>query len=266
MKKTIVLTSSLLLLTSLFASAESHESHEKQGVWDELTAQATFGFESEQVDEGQQAADAIITNNLELSLNGIYGGVETTLPVHDDSNKNYEVNFYIGYTTLLENIITLDIGYTYNWFPENRSNEDNVSDTHEYSLSLSLEAPFNPSISFANDIDKDQIILELSTNHTVDLASIAANTELELNAYLGMVDTDDLGADQTSNTRDNRSDANGYTYWGVSADYIYNFSDNAQGSLGVRYAANNDGDSGIDNQTGDRESNLWWGLAFSAGF
>jgi len=238
--------------------------------WSQFSMYSQFGYENEYVFRGQQLADDSFQGFVEANLEGFYTGIWTNLPFANNDNNRFddEFDFYLGCTIPVNEEIQADVGFRYYWYPED-SNLD-INRTREFHVGLSLtQALFTPSVYFYYNTDLQQTLFEFSGSKLFDIGDIIPNTNLSFKGYLGILDAYNLDADQSeliTRFAYARGDNNGYVYWGLNADIIYNFTDTVSLIIGVRYSGNNDGESFIDTQTGSRSDNLWWGIAFNAGF
>ena len=245
---------------------------------DDLSISGSFDYETEYVFRGHDLSDHSFQPGVEFGyglLGGdLYTGVWSSHEISNTDDVNTEVDFYIGYAYDLTEFslcdqtvsipVTLDVGFTYYMFPDSVL----VDRSREVYVGVSLDSLLNPALYYYYDFDKEQSVLELSVGHSVDLSEfIPVDSSLELGAYWGFVDADDVAAGQGG-----VDVANGYSYAGVSADVVYPLSQTASASIGVRWAINNDGDSSpvpaaaassLSGTTNSAEDTLWFGTTLS---
>lgn len=236
--------------------------------WSDLSIDTQFGYENEYVYRGQQLADNSFQGFVEASLGGFYTGIWTNLPFSNDNNSfNDEFDFYLGCLTPINEYLQGDMGFKYYFYPED--NDVDIDRHRELHFGLSfIQAPFTPSVYLYYDVDFKQTVFEFSGSKVLDLSNIIPNSNLSFGGSLGLLHADNLDAGQTNSARSSngKGEGNSYAYIGLNADLIYNFTDNDSFIIGVRYSRNNDDNSFIDTQTGDREDNIWWGIALNSGF
>ena len=274
MKKQIIALATTALFGASYAVAQVDLS--------DLSVSTSMAFESEYIFRGKQKTDEAFQPSVELGMGGLYGGVWTSQPADDDgaSNQDSEVDLYLGYGMDLTDMVSLDAGFTYYLYPEQEGETSlpggltGVDRSRELYVGVAADVMLHPAAYLYYDLDLEQIVIEFSGGYSFDLSDFVSGSSLDLTGYVGFIETDDFSAGQISNPILN-SITNGYTYWGLSADYTYSFTDAASMSVGVRYAENNDnggpGTNPVLDGTGysvplDRQDHLWWGASFSAGF
>jgi uncharacterized protein (TIGR02001 family) len=239
----------------------------------DLSMSTTFGFESEYVFRGKQVSDESFQGSVETSISGFYAGVWTSQPIADITNPAHaqttgnEVDLYTGYTFGFYEGFTADVGVTYYWYPDSLPGPFSVDRSREVKFGLIYDHILSPSVYFYYDFDLEQTTLEFSAGYEYDTSEWISSTTLAFSGNLGFVDADDRFAGQTTVPAALKGlENNGYTYYGLTADLSYSFTETANASIGVRYTGNNDEDA-ISNFAGfKREGNFWWGISFSAGF
>ena len=208
----------------------------------QLSISSTFAFESEYVFRGVQFADESFQPSVELSHGGFYIGTWVNQPIVDPGAAFLnEVDFYGGYGFSLGEVISVDIGATYYWFPEEPTSAD---ETREPFIGLSADVLFTPTVYFYYDFDLDTFTAELSASHSIELSDTLEGSTLDIGIYGGFVVPDTGGGD--------------YNYFGGSIDWGYAFTEYASFSIGIRFTATD--------ISAARDSNFWWGAGFSAGF
>ncbi|MGF1485075.1 MAG: hypothetical protein ACFBZ8_12005 [Opitutales bacterium] len=236
---------------------------------EDLSVSGSFVFESEYIFRGARLNSESFQPQVEFGLplykGNLYAGVWTNLPIsQNDSTGDIgnEVDPYIGFAMPVTDIITVDVGFTYFWFPEDPVTTG-VDRTREVYVGIQADVAdlvfVTPAVYFYYDFDLEQTLVEGSLGYTLDLEDIAGvpGVAIDLAAYVGWLQTDDTSAGQGGGGSEN-----GYVYGGGSADLVYSLNENIAFSLGVRAAANNDGDDpgnvGPANGLGSSQS-FWWG-------
>lgn len=207
---------------------------------DELSISTTFAYESEYVFRGVFLAQGSIQPGIDISYGGAYGGIWYSFPL-DAEISSKEMDVYGGYSFAVSDMVDLDVGATWYYYPNAENlgiTEDNTFETY---VGAVFDTTFSPAVYLYYDWDLEAITLEFSGGYSVEMGE---NSSFDVGPYIGYVDPD--GGDS-------------YLYGGVSADVSYSFSDNASASVGVRWAAND-----IDGAT--KDSMAWWGASFTAGF
>ncbi len=204
----------------------------------------SFAYESEYVFRGVQFADSSFQPSVEISYNSFNIGTWLNTPIVDPGAQFLnEVDFHGGFGFDLGEQLSLDIGLTYYWFPEEPSADLR---THEVFFGLGFDLAANPEIYFYYDFDLDTFTIEGALGHSIALGqSPDSPASVDFGAYLGYVSP--------------RSEDSGF-YYGGTADLTYAFTPNASISFGIRT-------SGIENGISNgRTGNFWWSISFSTGF
>lgn len=215
---------------------------------DEMSLSLTAAFESEYVFRGTELGDESFQPGIEagvpLAVGDLYAGVWTSQDI--SGTPSNEIDIYAGYTVSLTDVLALDGGFTYYWYPDEGSTPNRE---REFYAGISADVPAQPALYLYYNLTYEQILLELNVSHTVALTERSA---LELYAYAGSANADDANSDQAPG-----KPQNGYWYWGASADVVYALNETTAASLGARFSALEDGES---------VENLWWGASISMGF
>jgi len=226
----------------------------------DLSVSSTFAFESEYVFRGAELGDKSIQPGVEFGLpvmdGDLYAGVWASQAL-EGGTEEYDV--YVGWSTALTDMFSIDAGVTFYMYPETGNT---VDDTKELYVGVSADVMFSPAVYAYYDLDLEQFVVELSAGYDFDLEEqfgLTATT-LALGGYIGMVDSGDLNGGQAATEVEN-----GYSYGGATADVIYAFSDNVEFAAGVRYAANNDDATGPIGSLGSEE-NFWYGVSVSLSY
>lgn len=246
---------------------------------DEFSITTTFAYESEYLFRGIQLSDPAFQPSVEFGWGGAYLGLWTNQPIDDDDTFGFstdnEIDIYFGYGFSME-WVSFDVGMTYYWYPEAGPGfgafAADIDYTRELYVGAAFDVFFNPAVYVYYDFDLEAWTFEFSGGYSYDISEFVANSSLEFGAYLGFVGVDDLTAGFGPPPPAGIEFSNGWTYWGLTLDWVYTFTDYASGSIGVRYSGNNDGGEddllvpGSNQVNNGKEDNFWWGVAFTAGF
>ncbi|MGF1448100.1 MAG: TorF family putative porin [Opitutales bacterium] len=234
---------------------------------EDLSISGSFVYESEYIFRGANLNGDSFQPQIEFGLplygGNLYAGIWTNLPISETistGDPGNEVDPYIGYAYPVTDIVTVDVGFTYFWFPED-STSNTIDRTREIYVGVQADVAdqifVTPAVYFYYDFDLEQVVVEGSVGYTLDLEDIAGipGVAVDTAGYVGFVSTDD-----TSGGQGPAGGENGYTYYGGSADLIYSLNENIAFSVGVRVAANNDDDTGPANGlNGGDQASFWWG-------
>ena len=209
-----------------------------------ITIETSFAYESEYVFRGVQFADQSFQPSVEIGFGSFYLGTWVNAPIVDpDAQFLNEIDFYGGFGFDLGERLSLDIGLTYYWFPEEPTS---ASQTREVYAGFGFDLPASPELYFFYDFDLDTFTIEAAVGHSISLGHSADSPlTLDLGATLGYVHP--------------KSGTSG-VYYGGSADLSYALSPNNSLSFGLRTSGI---ESGISS---GRRGNFWWGMSFTAGF
>lgn len=199
----------------------------------ELSVSSTVGFESVYAFRGSKLANEIFHGSVDVGYDNFYGGIWTAQPI-TDSEPN-EVDFYVGYEFAASELIAIDLGGTLYYYPEAGASED--ESTFEAYIGASFDTVLSPSVYFYYDFDLETYTVEGSISHKY---KIAKSLYLKHKAYLGGYDPEG---------------GKSKYYFGAKSDLVYKFNDAASGSIGIRFS---------DKE--DKNSKLYWGASFTAGF
>ena len=219
----------------------------------DLSITGTFDFETEYVFRGKELQQQSFQPSVEFGfpvLGGdLYAGVWTAQPIK--AGEFNEIDFYTGFAYPITDMFTADAGFTYYWYPDSVPGGP-ISQTREIYIGVSADVILSPALYFYYDFDLEQTVLEGSIGYSFDLSQYVGTEgiSIDLGAYLGWLSADAANGSQRNGAPKWK---NGYTYGGVTADLVYAFSENVSSSMGIRWAANNDG------TVNGPEQNLWFG-------
>ncbi|MGF1451330.1 MAG: hypothetical protein ACFB21_04540 [Opitutales bacterium] len=252
------------LFICAFAGVGALSAQTGSGLGD-LSVSGTFAYESEYIFRGEQFAQHSFQPGVELAFpvvgGSLYGGVWANMPINDNEDAvagnpaiyGNEIDFYAGYAIDVTDIISLDAGFTYYWFPEATVNAGNPpafggdEETEEIFAGIGADVLLSPAAYFYYDFSLETFTIELSSGYSFDLGDYAGvdGASIDTGGYLGFV------FDQTDGEQDR-------VYWGINVDLVYALSENVSASVGARYAGN---DKDSDRSPSDDDSHLWWGAS-----
>lgn len=240
MKKTLL--KSLAALTAFAGSTAAYG----QLTPEDITVETEFAFESEYSFRGSKLGGPSLQPGMEIGVKDAYFGTWMSMPLNRGrimgGAEENEVDFYAGYVFALNDMVELDIGYTYYWFPDGGGSE------REPYIGAAFDVFLDPAIYLFYETEGEIFTAELSGGYAFDLEEIGlAGFELDLGAYLGFIADTDESED--------------YFYYGLSADVVYALNEVTTFSIGPRLAGNSDDDLG-----GEPQQQLWWGTAVSMAF
>lgn len=215
-------------ITSVFAALGLATAAQAQ----DLSITTTVGYESVYVFRGAELADDIFQGSVDLAFGDFYGGVWTAQPI-TQSQAN-EIDFYAGYGFAVSELVSLDVGGTYYYYPEAGSGD---SGTFEAYIGAAFDLTLSPAVYVYYDFDLEVITVEGSAGYSMPLND---DTSFDLGGYVGYIEPDE---------------GDGQYYLGATADVSYTFTENASGSVGIRLSDLEDGDT-----------EFYWGASFTAGF
>lgn len=214
---------------------------------------------------------------------------------YDFELEQFTIEGSVGHSIQLDDPLRLDLAAYLGYVDEGESEYDNPSKWYYYANDLVEEVPDEIAEARAALYDYDAGDLteeELNTFLAGSILSGFGSTLDEINEAIQNIDDKDTDADDAQDVLDELSMAmsnymscgsshssmkaaemaeaivdatigkyfvDDYWYYGVTADLVYSFTDNAYGMVGVRYAANSE-------DVGKDDGNLWWGVSFTAGF
>jgi len=247
----------------------------------DLSISTSFAVEGAYVFRGKQVTSWSFQPSIEFGADGYYAGIWTNQPFNNNDQSvggpasgpdGNEVDFYLGYGMEIADPFSIDVGFTYFWYPDATAGLGGVpvDRSREIYIGATADVMLSPAVYFYYDFDLEQVTLELSVAHSVDLSDMVDNTSLELGGYWGFLNADDLNGGQIATPAIGGDPENGYSYWGLTADVVYSFNDTSSASIGIRYSGNNDNGNavGATDGFGDRalEDSFWFGASYTAGF
>ena len=237
----------LLHLAVFITQITAEENNEK---WSIL---GSFGFESHYVVSGVKTANESFQPNIEVTRDFLTIGLWSNLPLIDDSDNFVdEHRIYASTGFLPYKLLTINLGGTYYWFPNDGSNPNR---TREFNFSAAFDNLLNPAIQFNYDFDLEQTELILAFEHEWSLEKFIRNFSLNISTAFGYLRAEDSDSNQTPGTM-----ADGYLYIELITNVNYSINHFSNISLGPRFATNNNGES---RNIGGHMTHLWWGISAS---
>lgn len=263
----------LTALAALTAGVMAVPALQAQDTAPELSANVTFGWESEYVFRGVKLAEYAFTPAVDISYGGFYAGIWAALPVDTDRSVlptdgglgGNEVDIYAGYSFAATDLISVDFGFTYYTYPDAQDDLFDTFDSDEAEGFNSLE-PFigvafdvmlQPAVYVFYDIHYENLTVEASLGHTFE---VAESMGVEVGGFAGMVSLDTELYD----------DIDDYFYVGASIDFVYTILENVSASIGARASWVSE-DLVIEDldeldSTDLEDITYWFGWAVNAGF
>lgn len=248
---------------------------------EDLSITGTFDFETEYIFRGKELAEQSFQPSVEFGfpvLGGdLYTGIWTNQPIK--SGEANEIDFYGGFAYPVTEMFTVDVGFTYYWYPDSvpassadginppgtpslpgTGSNTGISQTREIYVGVSADVILSPALYFYYDFDLEQTVLEGSIGYSFDLGEYVGTEGIsfDVGAYLGWLSANAYNGSQRGSV-DKWN--NGYIYGGITGDLVYEISENVSSSLGIRWSANNDGsdNTGFNGGNLGTDSNLWFG-------
>ena len=225
---------------------------------EELSISTTWAYESEYIFRGIQFSEDSFQPSLDVAYGAFYLGAWAALPVGDGAvNFGDEIDIYGGYGFDVSDFVSMDVGVTYYTFPDAQDGffdtldeEDGTgANTVEPFVGFAFGVPLDPSLYVYYDFMFDTVTLQGDAGYSFPMTEEAS---FDVGAYVGHVFDDDDDAD--------------YTYYGISADVSYAFTDATSGAVGGRWGGSSE-DTFLDDDGFYTEDNsFWFGISFGAGF
>jgi len=217
--------------------------------------------------KGTLYPSGLLTDSSVFSLNGL-----------NQARPGTEIDITVGYKfplPMAEEMFSVDLGYTYYWFPSSNLYHQDYS--NEMYLGLLANVLFNPALYGYYDWNRDQFVLEGSVFYKYDLGNVGLHQFfLDASAKIGLLSSYSYRGNHryTSNPAyaggwSEPEWENGYFYGQITLALGYMINEKTEISLNVNYSANRDGKGnfyGLPANIGQHEQFLWWGLQASYGF
>lgn len=238
----------------------------------DLSITGTFDFETEYVFRGKELAQQSFQPSVEFGfpvLGGdLYAGIWTNMPINDKTAaiaagrpagyESNEIDFYTGFAYPVTDMFTVDVGFTYYWYPEVSGFTGVLGRSREIYVGATADVILSPAFYIYYDFDLEQWVLEGSIGYSFELGEYVGTEglSLDLGAYLGWLNANAYNGNQRAGAQKWN---NAYWYGGITADLVYAFSENVASSIGVRYSFNNDGTFSSFGGAQGSENNIWFG-------
>lgn len=181
-----------------------------------------FPYVSDYVFRGVQFAEDSIQPSIEFATGDFYAGMWTSQPVV--GNVANEFDFYFGYGIALSDTWSVDLGYTYYYYPETPSGDEQSE----------------PFIGLAGDLGGG---FSASLYYYYEFEFEASTFQVDLGYSIEMSDTSTF--DLAANYGNVSITGGSYSYYGFSATVNYTLNDVAGTYAGIVYADNDIG-GGVD--------------------
>jgi uncharacterized protein (TIGR02001 family) len=246
---------------------------------EDLSITSSFAYESQYVFRGVKLEYDSFQPSLEFGFpvvgGDLYAGIWTNLPITGKGpmGSNDEIDIYAGYAYPITDIVTLDAGFVYYWYPTDNSlttasgvpgiTSPKYSSYIEPYIGASFDVLLSPAIYVYYSVD--QVAKGTSTSANSGILTIEASIgySFDLSEYMSVEGFSfDTGAYIGMGIPD--SSTGGI---GVTGDLVYAFNENVSASIGVRYSNYSaSGDSTSYGGTGfaPNQNNIWMGA--SVGF
>jgi uncharacterized protein (TIGR02001 family) len=208
MKKIIAVTAILVAATAGLRAEESS-----------VAATIDLTYASKYIFRGVVLGEQAFHPSVEVSYSDFYAGVWGNEPLgsKDTYPDNNEWDFYVGKTFALSDVTTLDVGYTFYYYPEKMIDKG----TDEFYVGINFDANgFSPGFYVYYDQDLEAWTYQGSVGTSFPIESFG--TSLDLTATLGRVDG---------------SGGFEYTYWSVGAAVPFKLSEKSTVTAGASFAS-----------------------------
>jgi len=233
---------------------------------DGINPSSSIASVSEYVFRGVSLGGASIQPSTEISTDfGITVGAWYSAGLGSDSSVQAdEVDLYVSYAFPIEGPISAEVGGTYYHYPQFGSifeTEDGLAGSYEVYGSVGFnDVPLSPTATVYYDLTLENLTLEGSVGHSIDLPREGWSTELGLTA--GLVDSDqgtnyEWGTATVSLNKDVTESIDFY----VSGNFTVNSEDNTLG-----FDREVDPNTGFDFATVDSDTQFWFGTGLSVSY
>ncbi len=264
MKKLSIIATGLLSLGCLCADDNAAV---KTMEWQsKLSGNVGMKFETEHVSKGRREIhDRAFVPSAEASYQlfdaaQVYVGAEAALRMQN--NGINDVAPYIGCMYDINDMFTVDAGYTYHFYSGLYNGYKTCS--NEIYLGLLTDVMFSPSLYCEYDFDREEINIVAAAGYSFDLSQYAiSGLGVDLGAKIGYDKADKpLGA-KYNKASDGDKD---YAYYGVNADLVYSITDSAKARAGVAYEGNSAKKSSWTNALGGHKNMIWFNASVDCAF
>lgn len=250
MKKTIA-TLALAAIT-----VGGFHAHAQVPVLEDISLGMNQSFESEYIFRGFQEGRRVYQSSVDAALpvaeGTLYGEAWGSFPVQGSEQGYNEINLIVGYLIPVE-LVNIDVGFTYYWFPE-RGVVANSNREKEVYAGVGFDTILNPEIYIFHNFSLDAWIAEASIGHNYPLDQ---DFSIDLRAKAGTAKASDANSDQSPG-----SPNESWNYYQLSADLVYTLNEVTSLSVGGRYSKIQGEPTGYEPST----DQLWWGGSLTMAF
>jgi len=250
MKKTIA---SLALAAITMGGFHAHA---QVPMLEDVSLGMTQSFESEYIfrgfQEGRRVYQSSVDAALPMGAGTLYTEAWGSFPVQGAAQGWNELNLIAGYSVPVE-LVNIDVGFTYYWFPERGFIADRNREKEVY-VGVGFDTILNPEIYVFHNFSIDAWIVEASIGHNYPLDEVLS---LDLRAKAGTAKASDMNSDQSPG-----KPSESWNYYQLSADLVYALNEITTLSVGGRFAK-------IQGEPADytpSTDQLWWGGSISMAF
>ena len=244
MKKTLVLLAALAG-GSFVGAADSAAPASTLAPSSSYSVTVDFPYVSKYVFRGQEINKGAFQPSVEVTSSDFYGGLWTNFPILNPKgtkDETTELDAYVGYNYKLSDLVKLDGGLTFYYYPRAHKSKGSNEYTEEayFGVDLAL-CGFTPSLYGYYDFKLRTWTTQAAVGYSIPLKDLG--TSLDLSATVGRVAP---GVGKS------------YLYYAAGLTVPVKLSDRAKLNLGLTY-------SGLDlNDT--RKPGLWYTAGIVVGF
>lgn len=176
----------------------------------EISYSTSVGIDSTYVFRGFKLGEETFMGSFDVSYDDFYAGIWTAQPTTDEVNWDSEIDFYGGYSSAINDVISFDVGGTYYYYPTTTD-----ASTFEIFGGLSWDVVFAPAVYAYYDFDLETFTFEASAGNSWDVAD---KTTFDLGGSIGWIEPD-AGDSQY--------------YIMASGGFSYSFTEYATGSFAL---------------------------------
>lgn len=232
-----------------------------------LTLDAKIGFETEYVERGRKEGKQNFQMAAELGMpflgGQVYAGASSVLMLEDilidgdPMGSLNQVHPYVGFSHDVVGWFTADLGIAANLYTNGSETITRgwgfPRNTTEVYVGAMVDVPFTPKGYLSYDFDREELDMVLSANYSYDLGTLGlSHLVFEGNGFFGYNYTKrpygiknffaSDGGLRPNETKD-------YFYFGLGADLVYKYNEQASIKAGVRYSTNGNSKQGWVNST-----------------
>lgn len=254
MKKLSIIATGLLGLGCLCADDSAVV---KQADWQsKLSGNVGLKFETEHVNRGRrEIPNRTFVPSAEVSYQlfdtaRAYVGTEAALRI--ENNGINDVAPYIGCMYDINDMFTVDLGYTHHFY----SRYGVKTDSSEPYIGLLADIMFDPSLYIEYDCKAEEFHLIGTIGYNFDLSQYVINgLGADIGIKFGYIHCNKPGGDHYDDRWMGNKD---YTYCEINADLVYSITNSAQARAGVAYAGNSAKKESWTNSLSETNSMIWF--------